>query len=185
MSTACFTPRASSPPAAAGPAMPPSSPPALAPRPSAGAGAERWTNLPAPRHDPDALVTTAETEADRRFVEEVRSAGKGDLGEGIRALLPQKERLLGAVGREREQNPMLGLRGCRLGVTMPEVTEMQVRAVFEAACALQKEGVDVHPEVMIPLVGHVNELRHQREALEVVVKRGLREQGGSLGYKVG
>ena len=146
---------------------------------------EEVTKLRVARHDPDALVTTAETEADRRFVEEVRSAGKGDLGEGIRALLPQKERLLGAVGREREQNPMLGLRGCRLGVTMPEVTEMQVRAVFEAACALQKEGVDVHPEVMIPLVGHVNELRHQREALEVVVKHVLEEQGVSVAYKFG
>ena len=137
------------------------------------------------RHDPDALITSAQTETDRRFLEEVRSAGGGDLGAGIRKLLPERERLLAAVEREREQNPMLGLRGCRLGITMPEVTEMQVRAIFEAACALKAEGLDVHPEVMIPLVGHVNELRHQRDTLEAVAKKVMAEKGVEVAYKVG
>ncbi|HKZ48741.1 MAG TPA: pyruvate, phosphate dikinase [Thermoplasmata archaeon] len=136
-------------------------------------------------HNPDALVTSAGTEADRRFLKEVTERGEGDVGEGIRRLLPEKERLLAAVAREREQNPMLGLRGCRLGITMPEVTEMQVRAIFEAACALKKEGVDVHPEVMIPLVGHVNELRHQRMTLEPVARQVMEEQGVQVAYKVG
>jgi len=137
------------------------------------------------RHDPDALITSAQTETDRRFLEEVRSAGGGDLGAGIRKLLPERERLLAAVEREREQNPMLGLRGCRLGITMPEVTEMQVRAIFEAACSLKAEGLDVHPEVMIPLVGHVNELRHQRDTLEAVAKKVMAEKGVEVAYKVG
>jgi pyruvate,orthophosphate dikinase len=64
----------------------------------------------------------------------------------------------------REQNPMLGLRGVRLGIHIPELTTMQVRAIFEAACMVAKEGVDVHPEVMIPLTSHVNELKVQQGA---------------------
>ena len=62
---------------------------------------------------------------------------------------------------------------------------MQVRAIFEAACALKKEGVDVRPEVMIPLVGHVNELRHQRMTLEPVARQVMEEQGVQVAYKVG
>jgi pyruvate,orthophosphate dikinase len=146
---------------------------------------EEVTKLRVARHDPDALVTSAATETDRRFLEEVREAGGGDVAAGIRKLLPEKERLLAAVEREREQNPMLGLRGCRLGITIPEVTAMQVRAIFEAACALKRDGVDVHPEVMIPLVGHVNELRHQRQALEAVAKAVMEEQGVPVAYKFG
>lgn len=91
-------------------------------------------------------------------------------------LLAEKERMLRAVGVMREANPMLGLRGIRLGIHMPEVTKMQVRAIFEAACDCVREGVDVHPEVMIPLVGHVNELKEQRTALEEVAKRVMEEQ---------
>jgi pyruvate,orthophosphate dikinase len=70
----------------------------------------------------------------------------------------------------REANPMLGHRGCRLGVTYPEIYEMQVRAIYEAACALAKKGVDVRPEVMIPLVGEPKELSILRELVEKVGK---------------
>ena len=89
------------------------------------------------------------------------------------------ERIRKRIEELHEFNPMLGHRGCRLGITYPEITEMQARAIFEAACDVKAEGIDVHPEVMIPLVGHVNELRHQaqivrRVAEEVFAKRGLR-----------
>jgi pyruvate,orthophosphate dikinase len=99
--------------------------------------------------------------------------------------LAEKEALLKEVAAMREANPMLGLRGCRLGITMPQITQMQVRAILEAACLLTKEGVEVHPEIMIPLVGHVNELKNQREALETVAKQVMAEQGVSVDYKFG
>src|SRR4029450_12509241 len=78
-----------------------------------------------------------------------------------------------------ETNPMLGHRGCRLGITYPEITAMQARAIFEAACDADKAGARVTPEIMIPLVGHVNELKDQaavvrRVAEEVMEKRGIR-----------
>ncbi|MBT9163238.1 MAG: Pyruvate, phosphate dikinase [Chloroflexi bacterium] len=100
-------------------------------------------------------------------------------------LLAEKERILRAVGVMREANPMLGLRGVRLGIHMPEVTKMQVQAIFEAACDCVTEGVDVHPEVMIPLVGHVNELKEQRTALEEVAKRVMEERGIEVDYQFG
>jgi pyruvate,orthophosphate dikinase len=95
------------------------------------------------------------------------------------------EHVLARVEALHEANPMLGLRGVRLGIMMPDLTQMQVRAIFEAACQCLKEGVDVHPEVMIPLTSHVNELRLQRQALEAVVKEVLAEQGMSVDYKFG
>jgi len=104
---------------------------------------------------------------------------------GDPAELAEKEALLKEVAAMREANPMLGLRGCRLGITMPQITQMQVRAILEAACQLTKEGVEVHPEIMIPLVGHVNELKNQREALEEVAKQVMAEQGVSVDYKFG
>jgi pyruvate,orthophosphate dikinase len=99
--------------------------------------------------------------------------------------LAEAERLLKAVAAMREQNPMLGLRGCRLGIMVPGLTEMQVRAIFEAACGLKKAGQDPHPEIMIPLVGHVNELRVEREKLERVAKEVMTEQRVTLDYKFG
>lgn len=99
--------------------------------------------------------------------------------------LAEKERMLAAVNRLHEANPMLGLRGVRLGIHMPEVTEMQVRAIFEAACQVAKEGVDVHPEVMIPLTAHVNELKVQRTALERVARQVMQEHGVEVDYKFG
>jgi pyruvate,orthophosphate dikinase len=100
-------------------------------------------------------------------------------------LLAEKEQMLAAVESMREANPMLGLRGVRLGIHMPGVTKMQVRAIFEAACIVAKEGVDVHPEVMIPLTSHVNELKDQRATLEEVAKQVMDEQGIEIDYKFG
>jgi pyruvate,orthophosphate dikinase len=85
----------------------------------------------------------------------------------------------------KEFNPMLGLRGCRLGILYPEITEMQARAIFEAACAVKKEGIDVHPEVMIPLVGHINELKQQETIVRQVAEETMKEQGVKLDYLVG
>ncbi|MEK6988511.1 MAG: pyruvate, phosphate dikinase [Candidatus Thermoplasmatota archaeon] len=143
------------------------------------------TKLRLARSDPQILTRTAASEEDRVFLDEVQEAGKGDLARGIEVLLPEKELLLAAVAAIREANPMLGLRGCRLGITFPEITEMQVRAIFEAACLLRKEGVDVHPEIMIPLVGHVNELKDQRDALEAQAKKVMERAGVAVDYKFG
>src|SRR5256886_4205790 len=75
--------------------------------------------------------------------------------------LDEKRTLLRRVEQLHEFNPMLGHRGVRLGITYPEITEMQTRAIIEAACELAKEGIKVVPEIMIPLVGHVKELKDQ------------------------
>ena len=100
-------------------------------------------------------------------------------------LLKEKEELLHKVAELREANPMMGLRGCRLGLTFPEINEMQVRAIFEAACDLKKEGLDVKPEVMIPLVGHVNELSTARQQLEKVAQDVMDEKGVQVDYQFG
>ncbi|HEY3063553.1 MAG TPA: pyruvate, phosphate dikinase [Chloroflexota bacterium] len=84
--------------------------------------------------------------------------------------LVEKERLLAAVERLHEQNPMLGLRGCRLGILFPEIVEMQVRAIARAAAKLKKEGKDPIPEIMVPLVGTGAEMALERQRLESVVK---------------
>jgi pyruvate,orthophosphate dikinase len=99
--------------------------------------------------------------------------------------LREKEELLRAVEGMREQNPMLGLRGCRLGLMYGAINEMQVRAILSAACQLQKEGVEVRPEIMIPLVGHVNEIRLVREQLERVAQAVEAEMGQEISYKFG
>jgi pyruvate,orthophosphate dikinase len=101
------------------------------------------------------------------------------------AKLKEKEEMLKAVEGMKEANPMLGLRGCRLGITMPQITVMQTRAIIEAACILKKRGVNVHPEIMIPLVGHVNELKNQRELTEAEAQKVIAEQGVELEYKIG
>ncbi|HWF57566.1 MAG TPA: pyruvate, phosphate dikinase [Candidatus Dormibacteraeota bacterium] len=94
-------------------------------------------------------------------------------------------RLLDAVRRLHEQNPMLGLRGCRLGLLFPEIIEMQVRAIMEAAVKLRRERVDVHPEIMIPLVGTLEELRRTRGYLEDTVRTVLRTSKAKVDYKFG
>lgn len=106
---------------------------------------------------------------------------KGEEGEE----LAEKEKLLAAVESMRESNPMLGLRGVRLGIHRPGVTKMQVRAIFEAAVEVAKEGVDVHPEVMIPLTSHVNELREQQSELETVAREVTEAEGVEIDYKFG
>lgn len=97
----------------------------------------------------------------------------------------KKEKLLKRAEKLHESNPMLGMRGVRLGIIVPEITTMQVRAIFEAACMVKREGIDVHPEVMIPLSAHVNELRVQRERLEAEAKEVMREKGIEIDYKFG
>jgi pyruvate,orthophosphate dikinase len=99
--------------------------------------------------------------------------------------LRSKETILKRAESLHENNPMLGLRGVRLGIHIPELTRMQVRAIFEAACTVAKEGVSVHPEVMIPLTSHVNELKIQREILEDEAKKVMEEQGINIEYKFG
>ena len=101
------------------------------------------------------------------------------------AEIRQKEQLRKRAQSLREANPMLGLRGVRLGIYIPELTTMQVRAIFEAACMVVKEGIDVHPEVMIPLTSHVNELVHQRSVLEAEAKAVMSEHGMEIVYKFG
>lgn len=101
------------------------------------------------------------------------------------AQLKEKDELLKAVTAMHEANPMLGLRGCRLGITMPQITVMQVRAILEAAAALKKRGGNPHPEIMIPLVGHVNEMTNQRDILEAEAKKVVAERGIQIEYKFG
>ncbi len=97
----------------------------------------------------------------------------------------KEEDLLHVVENLSESNPMMGLRGCRLGLMFPEINEMQVRAIFMAACDLKKEGLEVKPEVMIPLVSHVNELRIDRELLERVAHEVMEEKGVDVDYMFG
>ncbi|MBA2686602.1 MAG: pyruvate, phosphate dikinase [Gemmatimonadaceae bacterium] len=85
----------------------------------------------------------------------------------------------------RESNPMLGHRGCRLGITYPEITEMQGRAIFEAALRAQRRGIDVKPEIMIPLVSNVNEFNHQRKILEESAVSVLGAMGETIPYLIG
>jgi pyruvate,orthophosphate dikinase len=99
--------------------------------------------------------------------------------------LAEKERLLAAVNGMREANPMLGLRGCRLGLLFPEISEMQVRAIFRAATALKREGMDVLPEIMIPLVGFPSELQTLRDLLEKTAKAEMKAAGVKVAYQFG
>ena len=99
--------------------------------------------------------------------------------------LEEQQALLDKVASLREANPMLGLRGCRLGLEYPEIYEMQVRAILEAALAMKEEGGDPHPEIMIPLVSHANELGVLQEQLQRIAKKVEQERGSSVAYKFG
>jgi len=99
--------------------------------------------------------------------------------------IKQKESILRRLESLQEANPMLGLRGVRLGIHVPELTKMQVRAIFEAACMVANEGVDVHPEIMIPLTSHVNELARQRSVLEKEALLVMKEKNMEIDYKFG
>jgi pyruvate,orthophosphate dikinase len=97
----------------------------------------------------------------------------------------QKEDILNRVNSLNEANPMLGLRGDRLGITMPEITEMQVRAILEAAIHVIRQGIDVHPEIMIPLAGHVNELKYLKQLVQTVAAEVFKQNSMEVAYKFG
>jgi pyruvate,orthophosphate dikinase len=115
------------------------------------------------------------------MVEIARMEEQGKKGKA----LEEKETLLRRVEQLHEFNPMLGHRGVRLGITYPEITEMQTRAIIEAACQLAKEGSKCVPEIMIPLVGHVKELRDQKGIVDRVAADVMKEQGVKIKYLVG
>jgi pyruvate,orthophosphate dikinase len=95
------------------------------------------------------------------------------------------EQLQAKVVSLHEANPMLGHRGCRLGVTFPEITQMQARAIMEAACEIAREGMEVRPEIMIPLVGDVGEFKNQRDVVEEIVQKVIQEYGVKVDYNIG
>ncbi|MCU1229048.1 MAG: ppdK [Acidobacteria bacterium] len=118
----------------------------------------------------------------------------------LHEFLPQSEQQISAVARDmgwgfvemrakvnqlHETNPMLGHRGCRLGITYPEIYEMQVRAIFQAACDVQKDGIAVHPEVMIPLVGTEKELQITSEMVRRIAAETFAERGVTVDFLVG
>jgi pyruvate,orthophosphate dikinase len=118
----------------------------------------------------------------------------------LHEFLPQTEAQISSVAREmnwgfvelrnkvaqlHELNPMLGHRGCRLGITYPEIYEMQVRAIFQAACEVKREGVDVRPEVMIPLIGTTKELQLTADVVRKIAKEVMNEAGVEIDYLVG
>ena len=109
----------------------------------------------------------------------MEATGKGG------AALEEKKKLLVRVEQLHEFNPMLGHRGVRLGITYPEITEMQARAILEAAARLNKEGLKVVPEIMIPLVGLVKELTDQKAVVDRVAAAVMKEQGIRFKYLVG
>jgi pyruvate,orthophosphate dikinase len=93
--------------------------------------------------------------------------------------------LLARVEELHEQNPMLGLRGCRLGIAFPEITEMQVRAIIEAAVIVKNKGGDPHLEIMVPLVGSIEEMRNQATIIRRVAEQVFEEKGIKVDYMVG
>jgi pyruvate,orthophosphate dikinase len=101
------------------------------------------------------------------------------------AKLKELRPLLARVEELHEQNPMLGLRGCRLGITFPEITEMQVRAIIEAAVAVKAKGGNPHPEIMIPLIGSIEEMRNQSAIVRSVADEVFKEKKAKVDYMVG
>ncbi|XP_064994766.1 pyruvate, phosphate dikinase, chloroplastic-like [Musa acuminata AAA Group] len=97
----------------------------------------------------------------------------------------KEEEIFSRVEKLSEVNPMLGFRGCRLGISYPELTEMQTRAIFEAAISMSKQGVSVFPEVMVPLIGTPQELEHQVSLIRKIAEQVFSEMGASITYKVG
>ncbi len=99
--------------------------------------------------------------------------------------LEEKEMLLDAVNKLHESNPMMGLRGIRLGIVYPDIMRMQVRAIFEAASDATNNGINAKPEIMIPLTGHINELKYVQPELEAIAKKVMEEKGVQFDYKFG
>jgi pyruvate, orthophosphate dikinase len=102
-----------------------------------------------------------------------------------RSIIEEKKRLLDRVEELHEFNPMLGLRGCRLGIMYPEISRMQSRAIFEAACEAAKEGIRVQPEVMVPLVSLVTEMKAQKDIIVEVAEETMKRYKTKLSYLVG
>jgi len=117
-------------------------------------------------------------------IQTINARSLGEVEE-LTGKLADTQTMLQQVGSLRESNPMLGLRGVRLGILIPELTRMQVRAVFEAACEVARDGVTAIPEIMIPLTSHVNELRQQRSVLETEARAVMEEQGVEVKYQFG
>jgi len=140
-----------------------------------------------PSHD-SLLEETSALRARIEALEGIRrwqpEKGQPSLG-SMRGALRRKEAQLQAVDAMREANPMLGLRGIRLGLTYPAIIAMQVRAIMEAACRVTKRGVVAVPEIMIPLVSHVNELRETHRELVAVVRDVFEREGVKVAYKFG
>jgi pyruvate,orthophosphate dikinase len=99
--------------------------------------------------------------------------------------IKKKSKVISLIRSLSEENPMMGLRGCRLGIVWPEINEMQVKAIFQAACELKLEGVDVIPEVMIPLIGMISELQLVKSQLLEIAEETIKEYGVDLEYKFG
>ncbi|MDQ2934585.1 MAG: pyruvate, phosphate dikinase [Chloroflexota bacterium] len=114
-----------------------------------------------------------------------RASVSGSDRSEMESRLAEKEELLAAVAAMREQNPMLGLRGCRLGLMIPDIVKMQTRAILAGAARATAEGRKALPEIMIPLVGHVNELAETRAILEAEVSRIVEASGQQVDYKFG
>jgi len=112
-------------------------------------------------------------------------AAKLELIRADRSLLEEKKRLLARVEELHAFNPMLGLRGCRLGILHPEITRMQARAIFEAACEAAREGIRVQPEIMIPLVSLAGEVAAQKEILAETAEETMRRYKRRISYAVG
>jgi pyruvate,orthophosphate dikinase len=110
---------------------------------------------------------------------------KLELTNGDPVVIKEKQRILDRVEELHEFNPMLGLRGCRLGITMPEITRMQVQAIFEAACEVAREGKKIVPEIMIPLVGMASEMKAQKELIRNVAQQTMAQYSMKLSYLVG
>jgi len=110
---------------------------------------------------------------------------KLELTGGHAAEVEEKHKLLARVEELHEFNPMLGLRGCRLGITMPEITKMQAQAIIEAACELAREGTKIVPEIMIPLVGMVSEMKSQKDLIREVADVTMQRYGVKLSYLIG
>ncbi len=128
-----------------------------------------------------ATLSYADFKRKKSMVEKYKDYGVKAAGD-LKKILPE---LLKRVQQLHEVNPMLGHRGCRLGITYPEITEMQARAIFEAAVAVAKDGVKVFPEVMIPLTATVKEMANQAAIVNRVAKEVFKEKGRTVEYLVG
>ena len=108
--------------------------------------------------------------------------GQKDMAEEMGVTVEEIQRRVHSL---HENNPMLGHRGCRLGITFPEITAMQTRAILTAACRLKKEGFDPHPEIMVPLIGILYELKQQKEIIKRVAAEVFAEQGVEIEFEIG